>query len=81
MNGEIRLINIDDHSLIYKIRSTNPSKYQVRPSQGILKTNEYIKIDIQRKFLVVIFFYLDKKSKKIFYKMKDSKSKQLESLN
>lgn len=76
MIGEIRLINIDDHSLIYKIRSTNPSKYQVRPSQGILKTNEYIKIDIQRKFLEVIFFlFIQKKSKKIFYKMKDSKSK------
>ncbi|XP_075228538.1 motile sperm domain-containing protein 2-like [Lycorma delicatula] len=46
MSGTIRLINISTSILTYKIKTTSPEKFRVRPTLGVLKVNGSTTINV-----------------------------------
>jgi len=68
--GRVQVTNVSERRVGFKIKTTSPEKYRVRPSSGILRTGENISVElhvtgqsapvslVRDKFLVTVI-YLD----------------------
>lgn len=68
--GRVQVTNVADRKVGFKIKTTSPEKYRVRPSSGILRTGENVSVElhvtgqsapvslVRDKFLVTVI-YLD----------------------
>jgi MSP (Major sperm protein) domain len=46
LNSNVHLKNTSDHNLAFKIRTTEPKSYYVRPNQGVLMPGDHKEINI-----------------------------------
>lgn len=61
ITNELKLYNSsDEHTIAFKVKTTAPIRYCVRPNTGIIPPGK--SIDVQSMY-IYIFFWCDKKKK------------------